>query len=133
MTFTPLLAADLINYEQKGLEMPGVIHKSRKRKFRQGQPAALWAWLEHVRVNLPGCWEMTAKEYYNEKHDAFVRAGVTNPHNGLRHSFASYLLALTKDLPAVGYQMQHSKTTMTENYEGRATEADAKRFFEILP
>ena len=112
--------------------MPGAIHKSRKRKFRQGQPAALWAWLEHVRVNLPKCWEMPPKEYFNEKRDAFVRASVTLPHIGLRHSFASYLLAETKDLPAVSYQMQHSKTTMTEKYEGRATEADAKRYFAIL-
>ena len=75
---------------------------------------------------------MPPKEYYNEKRDAFVRASVTLPHNGLRHSFASYLLAETKDLPAVSYQMQHSKTTMTEKYEGRATEADAKRYFAIL-
>jgi hypothetical protein len=33
--------------------MPGAMHKSRKRKFRLGQPAALWAWLEHVRGTCP--------------------------------------------------------------------------------
>jgi site-specific recombinase XerD len=76
---------------------------------------------------------MTVKEDVNEKRDAFVRAFVTLPHNSLRHSFASYLLAETKDFPAVSYDMQHSKTAMTEKYEGRATEADAKRYFAVLP
>lgn len=132
-TTAGLMTAEHIDYERKALAMPGAIHKSRKRKFRQGHPAALWLWLEHVRVTLPACWEMTAREYYLEKTRAFIRADMRNPHNGLRHSFASYLLASTKDLPRVSYLMQHAKTTMTERYEGRASEQDAVRYLAIQP
>lgn len=134
-TTAGLMNAEHIDYERKGLAMPGHIHKSRKRKFRQGHPEALWKWLEHVKANpaLATCWGMTARDYYNEKRDAFIRADVRNPHNGLRHSFASYLLAVTKDLPRVSYLMQHAKTTMTEKYEGRASEQDGKQYLAIAP
>lgn len=127
------MKAEHINYEIKGLAMPGAIHKSRKRKFRQGHPDCLWKWLEHVKATMPGCWDMSEREYFNEKREAFVRANVTNPHNGLRHSFASYLLAECKSLPTVSYLMQHAKTTMTERYEGRASEQDAQRYLAITP
>jgi hypothetical protein len=46
---------------------------------------------------------------------------------------ASYLLAEIKDLPRVSYLMQYAKTTMTEKYEGWASEQDAKRYRAIRP
>jgi site-specific recombinase XerD len=130
-TTAGLMQKEHIDFERKALAMPGHIHKSRKRKFRQGHPDCLWAWLKHAPES---CWtEMTERDYYNEKREAFIRANVKNPHNGLRHSFASYLLAHTKDLPRVSYLMQHAKTTMTEKYEGRASQEDAARYLAITP
>lgn len=130
-TTAGLMTLEHIDFERRALAMPGHIHKSRKRKFRQGHPEVLWKWLELSRTTT--CWEMTPREYYNEKREAFVRASVVNPHNGLRHSFASYLLAHTKDLPRISYLMQHAKTTMTEKYEGRASEQDALKYLAISP
>lgn len=120
-----------IRWKARGIEMPGKKHKTGKRKFRQGQPAVLWAWLEHA---TPACWtEITEKNYDEQKRDAFVRAGVQNPGNVLRHSFASYLLAVKKDLAHVSYQMQHTSLKMTEKYEGVAEEDDGKLVMAMTP
>lgn len=124
------MEAEHIDFERRALTMPGHIHKGRKRKYRQGHPDCLWAWLKHAPKD---CWTITPRDYMEMKSHAFIRAGVTNPHNGLRHSFASYLLAHTKSLPTVSYLMQHSTTSMTEKYEGRANEQDAAKYLAITP
>jgi site-specific recombinase XerD len=124
------LTEEHIRWETKGIRMPGVLHKSQASKFRQGQPAVLWEWLEHAK---PGCFEITASMYPHRKVQAFIRAGVTNTGNVLRHSFASYMLALTKSMPLVGYLMQHRHTSTTEGYEGIAEESDAKLVMSMSP
>jgi len=121
---------DNVNFTERGIEMPGPIHKSGKRKYRQGHPENLWKWLEHAPAD---CWTMNFRQYREEKKAAYIRASVAGSHNIWRHSFASYLLALTKNLPLVGYLMQHQHTATTQIYEGVASEADAKRYFAITP
>lgn len=124
------LRKDHLNFAEAGIEMPGQLHKSGKRKYRQGQPENLWQWLRAAPAE---CWEMTQVQYRHAKREAFVRAKVEMPHNVLRHSFASYHLALHKNPPLTGYLMQHRNTQTTAIYEGVAAEADAKRYFAILP
>lgn len=120
-----------VNFEEKGLTMPGVLHKSGKRKFRAGHPDALWAWLRHAGERM---WtEVNEGSYGYLKTQAFIRAGVTNPGNGLRHSFVSYHLALNKNTTLTSYLAQHRRSSTTDGYEGLATEADAKRWAAILP
>ena len=123
-------AKEHINFTERGIAMPGQKHKSGKRKFRQGHPDVLWAWLGHASEE---CWLIKPKNYGRLKGLAFVRARVTNPGNVLRDSFASYLLALTKDMGRVGYLMQHTRASTTEGYEGIATEADAKLVMAMTP
>lgn len=119
-----------LDFQEKGIVMPGQVHKSGKRKFRQGQPDNLWAWLKHAPAE---CWDMTGIQYRHAKREAFVRAKFPMLHNVLRHSFASYHLALFKNPPLTAYLMQHLHTSTTEIYEGVATEADARRYFAIMP
>jgi integrase len=120
-----------VNFEEKGLTLPGVLHKSGKRKYRTGHPEALWAWLRHAGERM---WtEVDEGSYGYLKTQAFIRAGVTNPGNGLRHSFVSYHLALNRNMPLTSFLAQHRRSTTTEGYEGLATEADAKRWAAILP
>lgn len=133
-----------LNFDDRGISMPGSIHKSGKRKFRQGHPKNLWAWL---RLAKKETWEMTPLQYREEKRAALYRAGLRplvaendddraqlrGLRNVWRHSFASYHLAAFKNPPLTGYLMQHTNTKTTEIYEGVATEADAKKFFAILP
>lgn len=118
-----------IDLKAKGIAMPGMLHKSGKRKYRQGQPANLWAWLKHAPES---CWTMTVRQYLKAKGEAFIRAGVSFPRNGLRHSFASYHLALHKNPPLTAYLMQHTNTATTEIYEGVAKEKDARAYFAIV-
>ena len=139
-----LLQVGDIKWELHGLEMPAAKHKSRKRKFRQGQPDNLWAWLKHAP---DACWSLTKRQYASEKAEMLVNAGLRpmicksdddrqrlkRLRNVWRHSFASYLLARLKSYAPVQYLMQHSKASTTEIYEGRATERDACLYFAITP
>lgn len=132
------------NFNERGIEMPGSIHKSGKRKYRQGHPDVLWSWLEHVTED---CWALSKRQYAEEKKLALVMAGlrpltakteeekakVDALRNVWRHSFASYMIAHTKNVPKVGYLMQHKHTSTTEIYEGVATESDAKLYLAITP
>lgn len=133
-----------IKFERRGIEMPSNKHKSKKRKYRQGQPPNLWAWLRHAPED---CWLLKLRQYRDEKKEQFVMAGLRpmilktdvervrarDIKNVWRHSFASYLLAKEKDFDPVRYLMQHSRSTTTEVYEGRADELDAYRYFSITP
>lgn len=120
-----------VNFAEKGLTLPGVLHKSGKRKYRYGHPDALWAWLHHAGDRM---WtEVDEGSYGYLKTQAFIRANVTNPGNGLRHSFVSYHLALNRNMPLTSFLAQHRRSSTTEGYEGLATEADAKRWAAILP
>jgi site-specific recombinase XerD len=124
------LSKDHINFAERGIAMPGQKHKSGKRKFRQGHPDVLWAWLEAATDET---WNLSPTNYAKLKSLAFIRARVSNPGNVLRDSFASYLLALTKDMGGVGYLMQHTRSSTTEGYEGIATEKDAKLVLAMTP
>jgi site-specific recombinase XerD len=131
-----------IRWEQRGIIMHGTIrndvtgqdergHKSGERKYRQGYRLLLWDWLKHAS---PKCWtEITAKNYDERKAEAFIRAGVKNSGNVLRHSCASYELAASHDWSHVSHMMQHTSWGMTKRYEGIADEADARLVFAMTP
>lgn len=133
-----------LKFERRGIEMPSTKHKSRKRKFRQGQPANLWEWLHHAPDD---CWRLSFLQYREEKKEMLVMAGMRpmvlksdedrlrarHLKNVWRHSFASYLLAKAKDYAPIAYLMQHARATTTEVYEGIADEAEAVLYFAITP
>lgn len=138
------LALNDLDFEERGIEMPANKHKSGKRKFRQGHPANLWAWLQHVPKE---SWALTLRQYADDKKEMLAVAGL-RPYqlkteeereaarplkNVWRHSFASYLLARTKSFDTVGYLMQHSRPSTTEVYEGMAKERDSCLYFAITP
>ncbi len=133
-----------IKFDRRGIEMPSGKHKSKRRKWRQGQPPCLWAWLKHAPAE---CWDLTFRQYREEKKEMSVMARLRpmvlktdedrrkarDLKNTWRHSFASYLLSKEKEFGAVAYLMQHARSTTTEIYEGRADELDAHRYFSITP
>ncbi len=133
-----------IKFDRRGIEMQSYNHKSKRRKYRQGQPPNMWAWVKHAP---DACWDLTFRQYRDEKRELFVMAGLRpmilksdeervkarDLKNVWRHSFATYLLAKEKDFDPVRYLMQHSRATTTEVYEGRGDELDAYRYFSITP
>ncbi len=68
-------------------------------------------------------WEYLAK-----------RIGLPWKHNGLRHSFASYRLAVTQDLQGLRREMGHTSEQMALNHYVQAvTKAEAAKFWAIRP
>jgi integrase len=53
--------------------------------------------------------------------------------NGLRHSFASYRLAIVKSAPEVALEMGNSVKKLMKNYRELVTNADARRWFAVKP
>ncbi len=55
--------------------------------------------------------------------------------DALRHTFASYAVALTSDPGRVAIWLGHegNPTMLHRHYRGIATEADARRFFALMP
>ena len=54
-------------------------------------------------------------------------------HNGLRHSFCSYRLAITKSAAQVSLEAGNSPKMLFQNYRELVTEEAAKEYFGILP
>lgn len=106
-------------------------HKSGRRHYVDGYPANLWKWIARAPR---ACWEVTARQYLDLKREAFERAEVANPGNVLRHSFCSYHVAQYKDAARTAVLLTHRSPAMLyQHYKGRATAADARRYFAILP
>ena len=55
------------------------------------------------------------------------------PDNGLRHSCATYSLALTGDAVRVAYQLGNSADMIHRHYKALVTKADAERFWQLRP
>jgi integrase len=70
---------------------------------------------------------------YNAKAQAEKRPQIPRIHNGMRHSFASYRLAIQKDAAAVALEMGNSPRKLFENYRELVTEAEAKKWFAVMP
>lgn len=54
-------------------------------------------------------------------------------HNGLRHSFASYRTAHIKDVAQVALECGNTPTMIFQHYRQVVTEAEAKKWFGLLP
>ena len=65
---------------------------------------------------------------------AFAKAhDVEWPNNALRHSYASYRLAVTASAARVAYEMGTSAQKLMRNYRELAEEKDGQSWFSILP
>ena len=59
--------------------------------------------------------------------------GITGLKNVLRHSYATYKLALKRDANALALEMGNSPQILTRNYLELATPKEGKQWFGILP
>jgi hypothetical protein len=65
--------------------------------------------------------------------EACASAGVRRVANGGRHSYITYKIALTGDVARTAVESGNSPEVINSAYRGLATEADAKRYFQITP
>lgn len=128
-----------INWKDGFLLLPAELHKSGDRHVLDNLPKNLWAWLKHADT-YDGFWEMTERQYLEEKSDAFARAGIENPGNILRRSFCSWMIALHGNANRVAAMMQHRNPEMLyrqyktcRTREGFVTQKDAAKWEKITP
>jgi integrase len=146
------LRAEDINWEDRGITMPGHLHKSSRRHYVEGWPENLWAWMKAAPA---ACWAISRRSYAEEKREAFARAGLKPPapppnekrewspaeraqfdamQNVARHSFATYHLAAFKDPKLTAYLLtKTSIQSLNNDYRGRATTAAGVAYFGIAP
>lgn len=131
---TGRIEPDEILWDERALVIPAAKSKDGKRHFLQGMPDNLWAWLRPWRER-PEAWApLTKRQAQYLKSGAFAAANVPHPHNVLRHSFCSYLIAWKKDAALCAHLMQHAAPDMLyRHYRGAASEADGKAWFSIRP
>ena len=125
------ISRDEILFEQKGIILNPEKHKSRRRGYLEALPDNLWEWLKAAP---PETWDLTYNQYMTQKREAFARAKIPMEKNVLRHSFASYYLALTSDAMKTAEKLQHTSPVMLyKHYKGVANHADALAWFSIVP
>jgi hypothetical protein len=127
-----------VNWADEELLLPAARHKTG-RFVLDGLPNNFWAWLRYA-SKLPLFWEMSQRQYLEEKAAAFERAGVENTGNVLRRSFCSWGIAKDGNAARVAGMMQHRspdmlyrqyKTCMTKT--GFVTRKEAGEWEKILP
>lgn len=126
-----VLRKEDVDFSALGIVLPAASIKTRRREYIEGLPENLWTWL---RAAPEEAWTVTPRQYMAAKSDVFRLAGVDNPGNVLRHSFASYHVALHGDAARTAIILCHTAQAMLwRHYKGRATKADALRYFAITP
>jgi integrase len=133
-----------INLEEKLIRIPAEIAKTgRKRgsaRLLEGLPDALWHWLEPRGDEHPVAFAearqvvRTCAGLAGYGHARFG-GGEAWPQDALRHTFASYALALTSDPGKVSLWLGHEgkPRTLYNHYRGMATLAHATAFFALRP
>jgi integrase len=120
-----------INFEDRGILLPKLKIKTRKRHYIDGLPNQVWAWLK---ITPEACWDLTARQYIELKSNLFIEAGVPHPHNCLRHSFCTYDIAAHKNPGRTATILCHrNQLLLWDRYKGNASEANGRRYQTITP
>lgn len=129
----PRLKRGDINFDERGITMPGATHKTRKRFYVEGHEGNLWAWLEPLRT--VEAWKPFADSTFRDwREKIYLLAGIEYPHNGARDSFCSYHIALHNDASRTATLLTHRGVNMLYgHYRGKATRRDAVEYFGIAP
>jgi integrase len=121
---------DWADYANGHIRVRAEIAKCREPRLVPVQPN-LAAWLEPFRK--PSGPVQPFANVTNELVDTAKAAGVPWKHNGLRHSFGTFRLAIVQDPAKVAYEMGNSPRMIFKSYRALVTEAEGKRWFGIMP
>ena len=121
---------DWSDYTNGHIRVRAEIAKCREPRLIPVQPN-LAAWLEPFRK--PSGPVQPFANVTNELVDLAKAAGIAWKHNGLRHSFGTFRLALVQDPAKVAYEMGNSPRMVFRHYRALVTEDEGKRWFGIMP
>ncbi len=119
-----------ILWEKRKIDIPAAVAKTGHRRFAPLTDAAA-AFLEPWK-NAKGPIA-PAGRIYKQTGKWSEASGVPWKSDGLRHSFASYRLALTNDLAALSLEMGNSPAIIRAHYLDLKHEDEAERWFAIRP
>jgi len=127
-----------IDLQAKSVTIRSTVSKTKRRRFPEISENAI-AWLEAYRERegrceglIVNCNEHTLYARRQKNQEA---AGVTHwPNSAMRHSYCSYWLAMHKDINKLVLQSGHTSVDiMWRHYHRGTTEAEAKKFWGIMP
>lgn len=113
------------------IDVPEDVAKDRRRRFVPLNDAAI-AFLAPFKARkgecVPRCEPGSIRTYIRNH-----CADVTWIHDGLRHSYASYSMAMKPDAPALAEAMGNSVAIIRKHYLDRRHEDEAAQYFAIRP
>lgn len=116
-----------IDLDQRVIKLPSSITKTRRRRVVH-MDDTLFAWLMEYKSE-----GMVVKLAKPQQALASVRGDTPWPHNALRHSAVSYLMALHRDAAHVAEQCGHTEAELQSSYKALATPNDAREWFALRP
>ncbi len=96
-------------------------------------PTVLYAWLKQYRDRTGLVWKRTFTAFEKTYQALRVKAGITGKQNCMRHSFASYRMAILNDAPKVASEMGNSPPMIYRNYRKLVTPQQAEQWFAVYP
>jgi integrase len=127
------LTWDCIRFDRKIIEIRAGMAKTAQRRLIP-LTDNLAAWLRKVAKSSGPVITLARPE----KTASEVIAASCDPvipwkRNGLRHSYASYRLAILQDAGKLALEMGNSPTMIFSNYRELVEEEDAKKWFALFP
>lgn len=120
-----------ILWKKQKIDVPASVAKDRRRRFAPLLPAAR-AWLWPIRKAAGPMVPQVKFDTCHRKAWADA-AGISWKADGLRHSFASYRLALVPDMARLSLEMGNSPSMIHRHYLDLKHAPEARRWFAVLP
>ncbi len=126
-----------INFDSGYIEIKKSKAKTKGRRLIKMQPN-LVAWLDTVKksfgpVTPRGRPEKTAADVVCRTTKTKDEVAVVWKHNGLRHSYCTYRMAIVQNEHQVSAEMGNSPAMVYSNYRELATKEDGEAWFAIFP
>ena len=127
----PRLEWESVLFDEKVIVLDARHTKTKRRRVAQ-MPDNLVEWLKSYNGEKKGpiCPTKNPNKMTNR---LSKDAKVLWKHNGLRHSYVSYQMAVLRDAAKVAEQCGNSPEQVQANYKANALESEAKKWFAIKP
>jgi integrase len=128
--YKPGLLWENVLWDKGKIDVPAAVSKVRRRRFAVLTDAAAAFLYDRKGESGP---VVPAVNFHKLSPAWCEAAKIRWRPNGLRHSFASYRLAITKDAPALSLEMGNSPAMIFAHYLDLKHEEEAREWFAIRP
>lgn len=123
-----------ILHDQKLIEIPPGSGKSQRREFVEHIPDTVWSWIPRGLKGWIAPKNAPVRMTEARRLWGFGTAESESPHDVARHTFATHMLALTKDLALTSQALTHTTIQMTKRYYlNRVSHEAGVAYFAMTP